>query len=233
MGEKAGRIGLTMAKQGSGVSLFAVIDNQSSFEKKAKEEDPLALTKDKLKKISKEDFLKLDKKIVSNFLKANGFPEKYKATDIFDKLKEDKISTQTLLDFVDNGDDGFSKTDILQAEIYRSDDDGKTWKRTHEAGTVRDLFFTYGYYFAQIRANPSNPNKLYVLGTRIITSDDGGKLGVISTKRTFIGIITRCGLIQIERGIWSMATTAVSTSLTTTAKRGLNVIHHQLGNFIT
>ena len=34
---------------------------------------------------------------------------------------------------------------------------------------------SYGYYFGQIAVAPDNPDKLYVLGVPLITSDDGGK----------------------------------------------------------
>ena len=173
-GDKVGRIGLTTVKNGATSVVFAVVDNQNPKPKKAKEANN-DLTKEQIKTMTKEEFLKLDKKTVATFLKTNGFPEKYKANDVISMIKSDKIKVQTLYDYLDNGDDGFSNTDVFQAEVYRSDDGGKSWKRTHTEGSVEDLFFTYGYYFAQIRANPKNPNKLYVLGTRIIKSDDAGK----------------------------------------------------------
>ena len=173
-GENAGRIGLALANVDGKTVVFANIDNQAPVSKK-KEESADALTKEKIKDMSKEDFLKLDKKVVNTFLRSNGFPEKYKANDIIDMVKSDKIKVQTLYDYIDNGDDGFSNKGILQSEVFRSDDGGKTWKRTHTEGAMKDLFSTYGYYFAQIRVNPSNPNKLYVLGTRIVKSDDAGK----------------------------------------------------------
>lgn len=173
VGDNAGRIGLALTSDGK--TIYANIDNQNSIATKEKEVDKEALTKEKLKNLTKDEFLKLDKKVVSNFLKSNGFPDKYKAGDIIEKIKSGKITVQTLYDYVDSGDDGFSNKGVLQSEVYRSDDGGKTWKRTHAEGAMKDLFFTYGYYFAQIRVNPSNPNKLYVLGTRIVRSDDGGK----------------------------------------------------------
>ncbi len=173
-GDNAGRIGLALAKVGNNTVVFATIDNQNPATKK-KEVDATELTKEKLKGMSKEDFLKLDKKVVTAFLRGNGFPEKYKTADINQMVKSDKITVQTLYDYVDSGDDGFSNQGILQAEVFRSDDGGKSWKRTHEEGAIKDIFFTYGYYFAQLRVNPTNPNKMYMLGLRIVKSEDGGK----------------------------------------------------------
>ena len=174
-GADIGRIGLASAKNGNGTALYATLDNQMPTPKKVEVDEDLGLKKEELKGMSKDAFLKLDKKKVTTFLKSNGFPEKYKADGILKMVESGKITVQTLYDFVDSGDDGFSNQGVYQCEVYRSDDNGKTWKRTHAEGAMKDLYFTYGYYFAQIRVNPSNPEELYVMGTRIITSKDGGK----------------------------------------------------------
>jgi photosystem II stability/assembly factor-like uncharacterized protein len=171
-GEYIGRIGLSIAKRQGVSTVWAIVDNQTPLPAKVKEDEP-ELTKDKVKTMTKEAFLKLPKTAVSDFLKNNRFPEKYKADDIISQIKSDKIKVQTLYDYLDTGDDGFSNNDIVGAEIYRTDDGGKSWKRTHK-DNIDQLFFTYGYVFSQVRVNPKNPEKLYILGTRILKSDDGG-----------------------------------------------------------
>jgi photosystem II stability/assembly factor-like uncharacterized protein len=168
MGEYIGRIGLCAAKG----KVWAIIDNQTPVPSEKKEEEP-ELTKDKVKTMTKEAFLKLPKTAVVDFLRSNRFPEKYKADDIIARVKSDKITPQTLYDYLDSGDDGFSNNDIVGAEIWRTDDGGSSWKRTHK-DNIDQLFFTYGYVFSQIRVNPNDLNKLYILGTRILKSDDGG-----------------------------------------------------------
>ncbi|MDZ7880384.1 MAG: glycosyl hydrolase [Saprospiraceae bacterium] len=175
-GADAGRIGLTLGQKNGKTVAFAVIDNQGSKPKKdEKTEVEEGLKKELFKTITKEDFLKLDKKQLTNYLKANDFSGKLKVDNLFDLIKSDKIKPVALFDFVDAGDDGFSNSNgIKGAEVYRSDDAGKTWTKTHE-GSVDDLFFTYGYYFSQIRVHPTNPDKLYVLGYHAVTSNDGGK----------------------------------------------------------
>ncbi len=52
-------------------------------------------------------------------------------------------------------------------EIYRSDDYGASWKKT---GT----FFEYPWYMSQIRVDPKNPDRIYLLGVPIFVSEDGG-----------------------------------------------------------
>ncbi len=174
-GADAGRIGLALGKKGNNTLVYAVIDNQGS--KPAKEDEPKDddIKKEDLKKMSKDAFLALNKKKVAAFLKSNGYPEKYKADDIIEQIKSNKITVQTLYDYVDTGDDGFAnRNGLIGSEVYRSEDGGKSWKKTHDK-PIPDLFFTYGYYFAQIRVNQNNPDKVYVLGFHAVGSDDGGK----------------------------------------------------------
>ncbi|MGK0494962.1 MAG: photosystem II stability/assembly factor-like uncharacterized protein, partial [Maribacter sp.] len=66
------------------------------------------------------------------------------------------------------------KTPVIGAEVYRSDDAGKTWKKQNK-DYIDDLFYSYGYVFAQVRVDASNKDKIYLLGVPIIKSDDGGK----------------------------------------------------------
>ncbi len=62
------------------------------------------------------------------------------------------------------------------AEIYRSDDAGKTWKLTHgEDRLMKRLFSTYGWVFGQIRVDPNDENTIYAMGIPLIKSSDGGK----------------------------------------------------------
>ncbi len=175
-GADAGRIGLALGQKNGKTIVFAVIDNQGAKPKKddkTKEEE--GLKKELFKTITKEDFLKLDKKLLSNYLRDNGFSDKIKVDNLFDMAKSDKVKPIALFDFVDAGDDGFAnRNGIKGAEMYRSDDGGKSWTKPHE-GSIDDLFFTYGYYFSQIRVSPSNADKIYILGFHAVSSDDGGK----------------------------------------------------------
>jgi photosystem II stability/assembly factor-like uncharacterized protein len=171
-GDGIGRIGLTIAKRQGQTSVWAVVDNQTPVPS-VKKEDEGDLTKEKVKTMTKDVFLKLPKSTITDFLRNNRFPEKYRAEDIISQVKTDKIKVQTLYDYLDAGDDGFSNNDIVGAEVYRTDDGGKTWKRTHK-DNIDQLFFTYGYFFAQIRVNAKNPEKLYIMGVPIVKSDDGG-----------------------------------------------------------
>jgi photosystem II stability/assembly factor-like uncharacterized protein len=65
---------------------------------------------------------------------------------------------------------------IKGAEVYRSDDAGKSWRlMSSDDELIRSLHATYGWFFAQIRVDPVNPDKIFVMGVPLIQSTDGGK----------------------------------------------------------
>ncbi|MBP7272509.1 MAG: glycosyl hydrolase [Saprospiraceae bacterium] len=172
-GDGVGRIGLDITQLNDKNILYAVLDNQHIRPKKADKNKNESYTKDDFRNITKEDFLKLDTDKLEQYLRANDFPEKYKAADVITLVKNDKLQPIALVEYLEDANAALFDTDIIGAEVYRSDDGGTTWRRTHK-DFLDDVFYTYGYYFAQIRVTPDNPNKVYIMGVPIITSDDGG-----------------------------------------------------------
>ncbi|MFK7058621.1 glycosyl hydrolase [Flavobacterium oreochromis] len=67
----------------------------------------------------------------------------------------------------------FSETHIIGPEIYKTEDGGKSWKKTHQKN-IDDLFYTYGYYFANIAVDKKNWNKIIIGGVPLVMSEDGG-----------------------------------------------------------
>jgi photosystem II stability/assembly factor-like uncharacterized protein len=173
-GEGAGRIGLATARQNGWTYLYAIIDNQNRRPKEEKEAEKEKLTKDELRTMSKETFLALKNEKLSNFLKDNGFPEKYDADKVIEMVKTDKIKPIALAEYLEDANTNLFDTEVTGAEVYRSADGGKTWKKTH-AGYLDDLYYSYGYYFGQIVVAPQNPEHLYIYGVPVLASKDGGK----------------------------------------------------------
>lgn len=174
-GEKMGRIGLDIFQKNGKTILFAALDNQTPMPKKEDpDEDKYALKKELFKNIPLDNLLDLDNELLDEFLKKNDFPEKYDAKAVKSAVKSGKIAPTAIYDFLDAGDDGFQNTGIVSLEIYRSDDLGATWKRTHEAN-LDGVVYTYGYYFGVVKSAPDDPEKLYTMGVPIIKSVDGGK----------------------------------------------------------
>jgi photosystem II stability/assembly factor-like uncharacterized protein len=69
-----------------------------------------------------------------------------------------------------------SESRIKAAEIYRSDDKGRTWRKASASSDVLTrLSATYGWVFGQIRVDPVDENTVYVLGVTLTVSRDGGR----------------------------------------------------------
>jgi len=172
-GEGTGRIGLTVYPKNTNI-IYAVLDNQSRREKK-KEEKKNELTKDTLRTMSKEIFLSLNDSLIDKFLKANDFPDEYSAKRVKNMVKTDSIKPVSLVEYLEDANSQLFDTEVKGAEVYRSEDAGKTWKRTHEDYLDR-VFNTYGYYFGQIRVSPFDDKKIYIFGVPALKSEDGGKI---------------------------------------------------------
>jgi photosystem II stability/assembly factor-like uncharacterized protein len=56
------------------------------------------------------------------------------------------------------------------AEVYRSEDGGKSFRRTHK----RPLSTWIGWDFCDIRIAPDDPKRIYVCGMQLLVSSDGG-----------------------------------------------------------
>ena len=167
-----GRIGLTQFKGDGKNILYAAIDNNKRKPKEAKKNDDLV--KEDFKNLDKNAFLALDKEKISTFLKENDFSEQYTAEKVINLVKDDKLKPIALYEYLVDANTLLFDSEVKGAEVYCSKDEGKTWQKTHE-GSLENVFYTYGYYFAQIAVSPTDPNLLFLLGLPILKSEDAGK----------------------------------------------------------
>ncbi|RKN82688.1 VPS10 domain-containing protein [Ulvibacterium marinum] len=171
-GDGMGRIGLDVFDENT---LYAVLDNQ--FRRKKTEESTKKsdkLNKDDFKTMSSERFLKLNNQKLNDFLKTNNFQEKYRAENVKQLIRSGSVKPIDLANYLDDVNALLFDTPVIGAEVYRSDDGGKTWAKQNE-NYIDDLFYSYGYYFAQIRVDPNDKDKIYLGGVPILKSGDGGK----------------------------------------------------------
>ncbi len=70
-----------------------------------------------------------------------------------------------------------ARADVIKgAQVYRSDDGGKTFQLTTEKSELlQRTFATYGWVFGQMRVDPTDENTIFVLGVSLLKSTDGGK----------------------------------------------------------
>ncbi len=168
VGNFLGRIGLAVYPKDPKI-VYAILDNQKAKPDTAKK-DTTALALDELKSLSIQQFAQLNDRKLDSFLKRNRMTQ-YSAKSVKELVASNSLKPTSLYDYL-YANTGFEGTPI-GAEVYRSDDAGKSWRKTNNKEIP--IFFTYGYYFAKIYVSPYNPDKVYALGFSSQVSTDGGK----------------------------------------------------------
>ena len=169
-GDKIGRVGIAVFPKNPNI-VYAVVDNNTIKADTSKKVDS-SLKKEDFKNLTKEQYLQLDEKKINNYLRSNRFPAKYTAASVKELIIADKIKPVALFDYLDF-EDGFANAGIAGCELYRSDDAGLTWKKTHDKPNSN--FSTYGYYFGKVYTSATNPDKVFIMGFQAQISTDGGK----------------------------------------------------------
>ena len=170
-GKNVGRIGLAVFDENT---VYAFHDSQFRRKKEKKKENTNALSKDDFKKMSVDEFLKLKDKKLNTYLKLNGFQEKYRAENVKQMVRSGSVKPVDLAKYLENANTLLFDTPVVGAEVFKTTNGGKSWKKTHE-GYLDDLYYSYGYYFGEVRVDPQDENGIYVLGVPILKSKDGGK----------------------------------------------------------
>lgn len=169
-GNGIGRIGLAAFNNNV---VYALLDNQ--FRRpEVKKKKEVGLTKDDFRNISEVKFLKLNDKKLNSFLRDNNFDKKYTAKNIKASVKKGKIKPIDLVTYLEDANFVLLNSEVIGAEVYKSVDGGKTWKKTH-TDYLDGVYSSYGYYFGVIAVNTTNENKIYIGGVPLLKSDDGGK----------------------------------------------------------
>ena len=65
-------------------------------------------------------------------------------------------------------------------EVYRSDNKGESWRKTHEGRVKTGI----GYDFCLIRVMPDNEDEIFIVGFNLLYSPDAGKTQSIISERT-------------------------------------------------
>ncbi|WKB82872.1 glycosyl hydrolase [Cellulophaga lytica] len=171
-GEGVGRIGLAVFDENT---VYAVHDSQFRRPAEEKKKDKTTdLVKDDFKTMSTKEFLALSDSKLNNFLKTNGFHEKHRAPNVKQMVRVGTVKPIDIAKYLEDANSMLFDTPVVGAEVYRSDNAGKTWKKTNQEH-IDNLFYSYGYYFAQIRVHPKNKDEIYLAGVPLIKSNDGGK----------------------------------------------------------
>ena len=170
-GEGVGRIGLDIVSHAGQTHLLAILDNYNRRPDEEVEDE--GLTKEQLRAMSGTEFLALEKDLIKDFLSDNRFPREYGVDTILQMIENDIITPLSLVEYLEDENSLLFDTEVVGAEVYRWDTADETWERTHDE-YLDGLYYSYGYYFGQIRINPSDPERLYIMGVPVLRSNDGG-----------------------------------------------------------
>lgn len=170
-GNGVGRIGLAVYDTNI---VYAIHDSQFRRPSEGKIDESNGLQKDDFKSMTTDMFLKLEDKKLNNFLKTNGFQEKYRAENVKQMVRSGNVKPADIATYLEDANSMLFDTPVIGAEVYKSTDGGITWNKTHD-DYIDDLYYSYGYYFGHIYVSPANKEHLYIYGVPILKSKDGGK----------------------------------------------------------
>ena len=170
-GEGVGRIGLAVFNENI---VYALLDNQFRRSKSTTIKATESLTKEDLEVMSIDAFLGLSDKELNTYLKTNGFQEKYRAENVKQMVRSGNLIPSDLVTYLQDANALLFDTPVIGAQVYKTSNGGGSWQKTHE-DFLDDLYYSYGYYFGEIRVDVTDENSIYVLGVPILKSKDAGK----------------------------------------------------------
>jgi photosystem II stability/assembly factor-like uncharacterized protein len=170
-GDGVGRIGLAVFNENT---IYALHDSQFRRPDDTKTAKKSGLQKDDFKTMSETSFLNLSDKELNSFLKMNGFQEKYRAENVKQMVRSGNVKPIDLARYLEDANSMLFDTPVIGAEVFKTTNGGKTWAKTHD-DYLDDLYYSYGYYFGEIRVDLQNENNIYVMGVPILKSKDAGK----------------------------------------------------------
>ncbi|MBA3885768.1 MAG: hypothetical protein H0X67_08545 [Acidobacteria bacterium] len=92
-------------------------------------------------------------------------------------------------------------------DLFRTEDGGESWRKTNEPEDARYLGHSMRW-FDQVRVDPVNDQRVYVMGVNVYTSEDGGRTFAINESAV------QSGLWPATSGLWIYNTSAHSDQRT-------------------
>ncbi len=169
-----GRIGLAVAPSRP-ETVYAYIDNQGPDTDQMYRDEQVAsgvLTAHRFKLITDPAiFTAIDPKILAAFVTAY-MPRGTKADDVVQAVKDKKMTLEDIGHKMEERNPNVWELQTMECELYRSDDAGKSWRKTN-GGLLQTE--GYGYYCGRVVVNPKDPEDVAVTQMLMMRSHDGGK----------------------------------------------------------
>jgi len=177
-GTAMGRTALAMAPSNPDV-VYAFIDNQGPDMDTGTYDEfqPTGnLTFNRFRRMTEEALRKVEEKTLVSFLRGY-MPEGTKVEDVVKKFLASEMSLKELTEVMLKRSPDLFDAETNLAEIWRTGDGGKTWKKTRP-----DMGDHGGYYWNEAVVHPTNPDEVYTLGLLVLKSTDkGGNWSAIGT----------------------------------------------------
>ncbi|MEO6967629.1 MAG: hypothetical protein ABI132_04125 [Rhodanobacteraceae bacterium] len=171
--DKVGRIGLAIAPSQPD-SIYASVDDWTPLPPDQRDAGDGPLSPARLKMMGKDQFLRQDPQQIERFIRESDLDTNLTAAKLIGMVRDGTVTMDQLRKQLSDANADLFNTDIEGLVVYRSDDDGAHWHKANQE-PLRDVYYTYGYYFGQIRVAPNDPNHVYAEGLPLIESKDGGK----------------------------------------------------------
>ena len=170
-----GRIGLAVSRSNPQV-LYALVDNQEAKTTGKTPDSQIrsGISVAAIAAMGSEQFLTLSDEQLGLFLAENMAPKVYTPLILKGFVRSGRLSPQLIAQMLFDANDRRLNPNTIGAEVYRSGDQGQHWEKVN-SNYIEDMYYTYGFYFGQIRVAPDNENTVYILGVSTYKSDDGGR----------------------------------------------------------
>ena len=169
-----GRIGLAVCATQPN-TVYALLDSQEETQEPPKEAKAGELALKDFVKMKNKAFLALKDEKLDQFLKDNGFPKKYNAQQVKADVKKGLYTPKALAEyFFGDANKALFNTKVAGAELYRSNNGGDSWEKVNSY-QLEGVYYTYGYYFGEVRVSPKDPDLVYIFGVPLLKSKDGGE----------------------------------------------------------
>ncbi|HEX9650091.1 MAG TPA: glycosyl hydrolase [Cyclobacteriaceae bacterium] len=172
-GNGVGRIGLEISASNPDI-VYALLDNQEETREEVVRPSDGSLQIQDFISMTRDQFQALDDKKLDAFIRSSGYPQKYNARVVKREVRSGKYEPKALAEYFGDANAALFNTNVKGAEVYRSDDGGKTWSKANSYA-LDGVYFTYGYYFGEVRVDPKDSDKIYIFGVPLLKSLDGGK----------------------------------------------------------
>ncbi|MGK7391890.1 MAG: WD40/YVTN/BNR-like repeat-containing protein [Candidatus Cyclobacteriaceae bacterium M2_1C_046] len=174
-GNFVGRIGLDIAHSEPNI-MYAFLDNQEPVEKGEEiSEAQEGLKLGDFRDMTAQHLLNnINNELLNKFLKEQGFPKKYTAERIKANVREGKYTPREIADYFGDANAALFNAEVEGAQLFRSENGGDNWQKVNSYD-LEGVYFTYGYYFGEVRVDPNDPDKVYILGVPLLKTADGGK----------------------------------------------------------